>query len=255
VILAVDIGNTNLVAGGFRKGRLRLVRRFETPRLQGLSELEEILREVGPEEVEGVVYGSVVPRLDRDFERAVRRVVGKGPLRVTRHLKTGLRIHLRRPDELGADRLVNAAWGFRKYGGPLLIVDFGTATTVCAVTASGAYIGGAILPGLALSARALTRNAAKLRPIRFDGPLPLSGRTTAEAMRLGVVEGHAGAITALLERVGRSFRKPARVVATGGLAGFMAPRIPRIDLVDPNLTLEGLYDLFVRNTPGGRSRA
>ncbi len=241
MILTIDIGNTNMVVGLFDGLTLLRKKSFRTDNLFDKGSVLKSLKGFRSGCVDGAIISSVVPALTRVVADAVSKIYGITPLKVTRRMSTGLRIKIDKPSELGADRIVNAAYGFHVYGGPLLLIDFGTATTLCAVTACAEYIGGAILPGIELAADALARKAARLKRISVEGPLPGIGKNTADSMRLGIIEGHAGAVLHLAQMILPHLgRKKAYVVATGGLAGVMAERISIIDIVDPDLTLKGL---------------
>ncbi len=241
MILAIDIGNTNMAVGLFDGFNLFRKKSFRTDSLVDENAVLKVLKGFRSAGVDGVIIASVVPRLSRVVARAVSVLYGVTPLKVTRRMNTGLRIKIDNPAELGADRIVNAVYGFHVYGGPLLLIDFGTATTLCAVTACGDYIGGAIMPGIELSADALAQKAARLNRISLEGPLPDIGKNTVESMRLGLIEGHAGAVLHVAKRILPHLgRKKSTVVATGGLASVMAERIPVIDTVDQDLTLKGL---------------
>lgn len=241
MILAIDIGNTNMVVGLFDDFSLLRKKSFRTDCLVDSDTVSKALMGFRSDRVDKAIISSVVPGLTRVVAASVQHTYAITPFKVTRRMNTGLRIKIDKPAELGADRIVNAAYGFHVYGGPLLLIDFGTATTLCAVTARAEYIGGAIMPGIELAADALVRKAARLNRVSLKGPLPVIGKNTADSMRLGIIEGHAGAVLHVAERILISLgSKNASVVATGGLAGIMAERIPIIDTVDPDLTLKGL---------------
>jgi type III pantothenate kinase len=166
---------------------------------------------------------------------------------VTSELKTGITLSYENPREIGADRIVNAAAAFRLYGGPLIIIDFGTATTFCAVTANGEYLGGAITPGVKISAEALYQRAAKLPRVELTRPRTIIGRDTVSAIQAGILYGYAGLEDGIVERMKKELTPDARVIATGGLAELVTPEASSAIEVRPNLTLEGLRFIFDAN--------
>jgi type III pantothenate kinase len=169
------------------------------------------------------------------------------PLVVTHELKTGITIRYDNPKEVGADRIVNAAAAYRFFGGPLIIVDFGTATTFCAVTKDGAYLGGAICPGIRISAEALFQRASKLPRVELVKPPRVIGSDTVSAMQAGILFGYAGLVDGIVERMKTELAPDARVVATGGLAELVAPETRSITEIRPHLTLDGLRLLYELN--------
>jgi len=245
--IALDIGNTNVEMGLFLGDRLARTRRFETAHFKNRREVHQALRSFCSTSANTGIISSVVPRLDRLFREGVSVCFGvRKPLVVHHKMNTGLVIDIDRPEQLGADRFVNAAYGYHRFGGPLLLIDFGTATTLCNITDDGRYVGGAIMPGLKLCAEALFLRAAKLRRISSQGSLPVIGRNTTDSMRLGIVKGHAGSVIHVATDMIQALGGGPKVVATGGLATFMAPHIPFLDCVEPRLTLLGLAYILKR---------
>ncbi|MBI3393539.1 MAG: type III pantothenate kinase [Nitrospirae bacterium] len=251
MLLAIDIGNTNIVAGVFDGPTLSRSWRIGTKLdrtadeyalvLSGLYSAAERTRRVSQ-----AVLSSVVPPLEAVLVEAVFRSFGVSAAVVKAGWKTGLTLDIDRPDELGADRLVNAAAAFRRFGGPLVVVDFGTATTFCAVTAEGVYKGGAILPGVEVGLDALSARTAKLPRIPLAAPPRAIGTNTVAAMQSGIVYGTASLVDGMAARFGRELGEKPRGVATGGLAGVVARHCRSIREIVPDLTLEGLrllYDL------------
>jgi type III pantothenate kinase len=173
-----------------------------------------------------------------------RKYFGIEPLVVTHELKTGITLRYDNPGEVGADRIVNAAAAFRLYGGPVIIVDFGTATTFCAVTKSGEYLGGAICPGIRISAEALFQRASKLPRVELVKPDRVIGKDTVGAMQAGIIYGYAGLVDGIVGRMKKELSPDARVVATGGLAELVSPETASIEEIRPQLTLEGLRLLY-----------
>jgi len=255
MLLAIDIGNTNIVWGVFDGDKLVADWRIGTDHSKTTDEyailLLDLLRVegIGPARVDGVILSSVVPPLTPQFEELAELYFHCLPLIVSAELETGLTIKYANPLEVGSDRIVNAAAAYRQYGGPIIIVDFGTATTFCAVTADGEYLGGAIAPGLRISAEALYARAAKLPKIELARPKSAIGRDTVSSMQAGLVFGYAGLVDELVRRIQQELGRDCFVLATGGLAGLIAPEAHSIRAVRPNLTLEGLALLYALNRP------
>lgn len=257
MLLVVDVGNTNVVAGAYQGRRLRRSWRFASDPLKTADEhavlLQDFFKQAGlrPAQVKAAVMASVVPPLVPVFEDALRRLFGVEAMVVGPHLDLGLRVRVRQPEEVGADRLVNAVAAFAAYGGPLLVLDFGTATTVDAVSKAGEYLGGAIAPGVAISVEALVKRTAKLPRIEMAPPASPIGASTLEAMRSGVYYGTLGATRELCARLGAALRRRdgrvPKVVATGGLSAWLPAKELGIQAVAPDLTLEGLRLIWERN--------
>ena len=255
MLLAIDIGNTNIVWGIFDGDKLVADWRIGTDYSKTTDEyailLLDLLRVEGisPERVDGVILSSVVPPLTPQFEELAETYFHCLPLIVSAELETGLTIKYANPLEVGSDRIVNAAAAYRRYGGPIIIVDFGTATTFCAVTADGEYLGGAIAPGLRISAEALYARTAKLPKIELARPKSAIGRDTVASMQAGLVFGYAGLVDELVRRIQQELGRDCFVLATGGLAELIAPESHSIREVRPHLTLQGLALLYTLNRP------
>jgi len=189
-----------------------------------------------------------VPPLIPVFEDAIARLFGHKPMIVGVHLDLGLKIKIKNPEEAGADRLVNAVAGFAAYGGPLLIVDSGTACTVDAVSKQGEYLGGAILPGINISIEALVSRTAKLPRIEMARPKKPIGDSTLEAMRSGIYYGMVGQLKELIRVLGASMQGRPKVIATGGLSVWIPSKEVGIEKTLPDLTLEGLRLIYERNS-------
>ncbi|MCX8007854.1 MAG: type III pantothenate kinase [Coriobacteriia bacterium] len=253
MILCIDVGNTQTVLGLFEGDELGGHWRIATDasmtadeirvKVAGLLELEG----VSFGQIERVVLSSVVPALSEQYETMAERATGLRALVVGPGIKTGMPIRYDDPREVGADRIVNAVAAIEAYGAPVIVVDFGTATTFDVVDASGAYVGGAIAPGVETSADALFSRAARLAKVDLEAPPRVIGRNTTESVQAGLLLGEAAMVDGLVRRIRAELGATARAVATGGLAGRMAPLCETIDAVDPDLTLRGLLILYHRN--------
>ena len=253
MLLAVDIGNTNVTLGLFEGDALAASWRLSTdPRRladEYALQLSQLLpmKGVKPGEVREAALCSVVPPLTGVFAQAVADLFGVEPLIVGAGVRTGVRIRYDNQHDVGADRVVDAAAAYHFYGAPAIVVDFGTATVFDAISADGAYLGGAIAPGLDLAADALFRGASLLRRVEMAPPPAAIGKNTTHAMQSGLVLGYAGLVETMVERFRRELNAPATVIATGGLANTMAAQTSAIDVVDEHLTLRGLAHVFALN--------
>jgi type III pantothenate kinase len=243
-LIAIDVGNTNIVIGLFRGTTLLHHWRLATHAGRTADEygltVRELIREVESAQPSHAVLSSVVPNLTPVFVDVFERYFEIIPHVVTHESPLGLTIAYPNPEEIGADRLVNAAAAYATDRGPLIIVDFGTATTFCVVTADGAYRGGVIAPGIGISADALTSRAAKLSKVEWVLPSTIIGRDTTSSMQAGIIQGHACLVDGIVRLIQKELGTRCRVVATGGLTGLIAPASECIDTVRPHLTLEGL---------------
>jgi len=255
--LVLDIGNTNTVAGVYQGKRLLQSWRFVSDRSKTSDEYGVLLTDLfaqsqlKPKAITAAIVASVVPPLVPVLSETLRKLCKRKAMVVGPGLKLGLKIKTRNPEEVGADRLVNAVAGFAALGGPLLIIDFGTATTVDAVGRDGAYLGGAIAPGINISMEALVSRTAKLPRIEMAPPVSPIGASTVEAMRSGMYYATLGGVRELCQVLGaelkrRDGRKP-QVLATGGLSYWLPTKELGIKAVLPNLTLEGLRLIYERN--------
>ncbi len=253
MLLAIDIGNTNVVLGVFDRERLVENWRVGTNTQITPDEYAMIFKDLfgfaGIEfnQIQGVIISAVVPPLLPVMVEMSRKYIRVEPMVVTHELKTGITIHTDNPKEVGADRIVNAAAAYKLYGGPLIIVDFGTATTFCAITKNGEYLGGAICPGMKISAEALFQRASKLPRVELVKPPKVIGADTISAMQSGIIYGYAGLVDGIVERMKEELSADARVVATGGLAELVSPETKTIQEIKPHLTLEGLHLLYEIN--------
>ncbi|HVC89517.1 MAG TPA: type III pantothenate kinase [Acidobacteriaceae bacterium] len=259
MLLAIDVGNTNTVLGLFDEAGVRVADwRLTTLREQTVDEYGVLfrnlfsLRQIEVSSVTAIIVSSVVPPLDTILRGMCERYFGQKPLFVEPGVKTGLSIHTDNPAEVGADRIVNCVAAFQKYGGPCIVVDLGTATTFDVVSRKGEFIGGAIAPGLGVSADALFSRAARLMRVDIRRPSKVIGTSTVEHLQIGLYYGYLGLIDGILERLLRELGMEARVIATGGLANQLAQDSKYISLVDDWLTLEGLLLVHQRNSEGKR---
>lgn len=255
MLLAIDVGNTNTVFAVFDDvGRMQGEWRSSTDAdrtadehgvwLAQLLSLENIDRRA----IHHGVIASVVPAAVFGLRRMFRRYFDCNPMIVgAPDVDIGIRVLIDRPEEVGADRLVNALGAYEEYGGSHIIVDFGTATTFDVIDADGSYMGGAIAPGVNMSLEALRRVAAQLPRVAIGRPDRVVGKTTAQAMRSGIFWGYVGLIEGIIERIRREVGTPMGVIATGGVAPLFTECTSVLERVDPHLTLKGLYAVFRRN--------
>lgn len=254
MLVVIDIGNTNVVIGLYKgetlKDHFRISsRRDLTADEAGLFITAWLGRmKISNEEIENVVICSVVPPLTDVFEMTAKKHLGCLPLVVSHRLKLPVTVEIDHPDQVGADRIANAVAGFSKFGGPIIIVDFGTATTFDVVNEKGAYIGGVIIPGPETSMGELAKRAARLFEVRIERPDSVVGKSTAGALKSGLFYGTIGQVDFIIEKILQETGfGPCMIVATGGLAKGMEQYSQHIKFVDPTLTLEGLRLISVLN--------
>ncbi|MBI4396398.1 MAG: type III pantothenate kinase [Elusimicrobia bacterium] len=264
MLLAIDIGNTNITFGIFRispsgaspshSEKLIAGWRLATQKNATADDygaaLLSLFRYAGldPHHVQGVVVDSVVPSLDGAFQELAEKYFRRSPLFVDGRAKTGMKILYENPKEVGADRIVNAVAAYARVRGACIVVDFGTATTFDCINAQGHYVGGAITPGPLMAAEALAQKTAKLPLLGvFRRPPSVIGRTTLDSIASGLFYGYWGLVEGLLQRLRREMGGQPRVLATGGLASLLAPHVKLIKEVVPDLTLEGLKIIWKRN--------
>jgi type III pantothenate kinase len=253
MILVMDTGNTNIVLGVYDQGELKYHWRMETYRQKTEDEyamqVKSLFTHVGLtfEEIKGIIISSVVPPVMFPLEQMCNKYFNLKPLIVGPGIKTGLNIKYENPREVGADRIVNAVAAIEEYGTPLIIVDFGTATTYCYVNENGGYMGGAIAPGIGISMEALFDRASKLPRIELTRPDNVIGKNTVTAMQAGIVFGYVGQVEGIVARMKAQSKEEPTVIATGGLADLIASETTVIDVVDNFLTLRGLHLIYQRN--------
>ncbi|MGH0035248.1 MAG: type III pantothenate kinase [Myxococcota bacterium] len=257
VLLVVDIGNTNVSLGIYDYGpdgsELAHHWRLTTHREQTSDELAITLRALfrhegrETEEVTDIIVSSVVPPLLPIWERVCEKLFDSAPLVVGPGVRTGMPVRYENPREVGADRIVNAVAAFELYGGPIIAVDFGTATTFDCVSGQGEYLGGVITPGIHISMEALFERASKLHRVEIARPKSVIGKTTTGALQSGLLYGYAGLVDSMVDRIRDELGEKTRVIATGGLARRIASESAAIERVEPFLTLKGLRILFEKN--------
>jgi type III pantothenate kinase len=258
MLLTVDVGNTNTVLGVFEGSELRDHWRLTTRREQTADEYGVLVRNLfsgkglEPGKISAVALASVVPPLTPVLLELSRDYLGHEPLVVEPGVDTGMPILYDPPGDVGADRILNGVAAFAAFGGPVVVVDFGTATTFDVITARGEYAGGVICPGIGISANALFQRAARLPRVDVRDPGRVIGRSTVTSMQAGLYFGYATMCEGIIGRIRAELGEDVRAVATGGLAETLAVEIPSIEAVDPVLTLTGLRLVWERNRQASR---
>jgi len=246
LLLAIDVGNTHIMLGVYREENILVYWRLATRKESTEDELGMVIKDllhnsrINLSDISSIAISSVVPPLMYSLERMANKYFNLEPLVVGPGIKTGLNIVTDNPREVGADRIVNAVAAYNLYDGPLIIVDFGTATTFCAVSKNGEYLGGVIAPGIGISLEALFDKAAKLPRVEIIRPPQVIGKDTVSSMQSGIVFGYVGQVDGIVRRMMKEFPEEPKVIATGGFASMIARESETICKVNSLLTLEGL---------------
>lgn len=255
MIFVIDIGNTNTVLGLFKDDQLQYEWRLQTDRHKTKDEFGMLVKSlfdyhhISFSTIEGIIISSVVPPIMRELENMCYTYFNIKPLIIGRkNIESFLKMNYPYPEEIGADRIVNAVGAIELYGAPLTIIDFGTATTYCYVDQSKAYYGGIITPGIKISMDALYSKASKLPKIEIQRPDTVIGKSTINAMQSGVYYGYVSQVDGTVQRIKEEMKINSQVIATGGFAPLIAKGSQVIDIVEPHLTLKGLYFIYRKNT-------
>ncbi len=254
MILAIDVGNTNIVLGVYKGKKLLTNWRLSSNKDNSADEYGIMLLNlfnhagINYKHITGIIISSVVPNKMYSLEHMCRKYFNLTPLVVGPGIKTGMHIKYDNPKEVGADRIINAIAGYEIYGGPLIIIDFGTATTFCAISEKGEYLGGCIAPGIKISTEALFQHAAKLPRVELVKPPQVICKNTVASMQAGIIYGYVGQVDYIVRRMKQELNSPkTKVIATGGLARMIAEESETIDEINGLLTLEGLRIVYERN--------
>ncbi len=254
MLLVIDIGNSSTIIGVFDKNELINKWWLSTIKERTFDEIGILIKEIlssqniNPKNISNAVISSVVPPLTASINKAVEIYFNVKPLVVGPGIKTGISIKYDYPREVGADRIVNAVAGYQIYGGPLIIVDFGTATTFCVISEKGEYLGGVIAPGMAISMEALYLGASKLPRVDMEKPSGIIGKNTVQSMQSGVFYGFTGLVKEIIMRINNEKNEQHKVVATGEMAEMIAIETSSmINFVDKLLTLKGLKIIYDKN--------
>ncbi len=266
MLLAFDVGNTNIVLGVFKDGKMITNWRLETDNNKSADEYGMIVGQLfqheglKPESVKDVIISTVVPSVLYTLQHLSMKYFNRKAIVIGPGIKTGLVVKYDNPKQVGSDRIVNAVAAHTKYGGPLIIIDFGTATTFCAVTAKAEYIGGSIAPGLKIASEALFEKTSKLPKVELEEPGHVICRNTINSMQSGLVYGHMGMVDYIVKKMKKELQayscdesQEVKVIATGGLASMIDSGIDCIDHVDKMLTLEGLEMIYEKNRKNRRT--
>lgn len=253
MILAVDIGNTNIVIGCIEQEKVYFVERVSTDISK--TELEYVVQfktlldlyRIKVEEITGSIIASVVPPLNNIIKSAMGKLLNGSPLVVGPGVKTGLNILMDNPGQVGSDLIVNAVAGLKYYGAPIIIIDMGTATTISVVDEKKDYVGGMILPGVKVSLESLVNRTSQLPRISVEAPKKIIGKNTIDCMKSGIVMGQASCLDGMIERIWEELGYQAPVVATGGLSGSIVPYCKKEIICDNELTLKGLDIIYRKN--------
>ena len=253
MLLAIDIGNTNILIGGIQDDQIMFKARIATDRTRTSDqygvEIKNMIEALGAKisDISDCIISSVVPPVFNSVRTGVIKIIGKQPMVVGPGLKTGLNIHVDVPSQVGSDRIVIAVAALAEYQAPLILIDMGTATTIEVVEPENRYLGGVIFPGVKVSLDALTNHAAQLPGISLDQPKQVIGKNTVDCMRSGTMYGNAAMIDGLVDRIEEELGHSSTIIATGGLARFITPLCKRQIIVEKDLLLKGLNLLYKKN--------
>lgn len=257
MLFVLDVGNTNTVLGVFRDDQLKYEWRIKTDRYKTEDEFAILVKSlfdlegISFSDIQSVIISSVVPPIMFALEKMCHVYFGREPLIIGEEsIHSFLKMSYPNPQEIGADRIVNAVGAIEMYQSPLVVIDFGTATTYCYVNESREYVGGLIVPGISISMEALYRKASKLPKIEIQPPSRVIGSSTVEAMQSGVFYGYVAQVDGIVKRMTEQMTKFPTVIATGGLASLIADASETIDYVEPYLTLKGLHFIYQKNIHG-----
>lgn len=264
MLLAFDVGNSNTVLGVFKDGELLMNWRIETDQNKSADEYGMLISQLFDYEglsmksVKDVIISSVVPSMLFTIQHMTQRYFNKRAIVVESGVKTGLIVKYDNPKQVGADRIVNAVAAYQKYGGPIIVIDFGTATTFCAITEKAEYLGGTISPGLKIASEALFQKTAMLPKVELEEPGHTICKNTIQSMQSGLIYGHMGMVEFMVKKMKKELEEiseegsKVKVVATGGLATMIDNGVDCIDCVDKLLTLEGLEIIYRKNRRNSR---
>ena len=253
MLLAIDIGNTNIVIGGIDRNKIYLIERLSTVRtkteLEYAVDIKTVLDIYGitDNDIDGCIISSVVPQITEVARLATKKIIKKDVMVLEPGVKTGLNIQTDHPGELGADLVAAAVAGIAEYNVPLVIIDMGTATTASVIDSQKKYLGGMILPGVRVSLDALTSRASQLGGISIEAPKKVIGKNTIDCMKSGILYSNAAAIDGIVERIEEELGEKVTVVATGGLAKTIVPHCKRDIIIDDDLLLKGLLVIYEKN--------
>lgn len=253
MILAIDIGNTNIVVGCINKEKICFIERISTnlskTELEYVVEFKTLLElyNIKIEEIQGSIISSVVPPLNNIMKSAIEKLFHNTPLLVGPGVKTGLNILMDNPGQVGSDLIVNAVAGLHYYGAPIIMIDMGTATTISVVDDKKNYVGGMILPGVKVSLESLVNRTSQLPRISLEAPKKIIGKNTIDCMKSGMILGQASCLDGMIERICDELGYEAQVVATGGLSGCIVPYCRHKIVYDNELTLKGLGIIYRKN--------
>jgi len=252
LLLAIDLGNTTIQAGIFETQDLIGEWRFSTKRENTADELGLMFlnalnsKGISANSIEGIIISSVLPSLKHNLKHLCSKYFDCSPIEIDPGREEYLPVTYPNPKEIGADRIVNAVAACEKYGAPLIIIDFGTATTFCAISPKGEFMGGCIVPGIGISQETLIRRAECLSPVSWERPRNIIAKSTGEAIRSGLLFGYSSLVDGIVKRMRKSMEGDPKVIATGGWANIIMNETESINIIDPYLTLEGLRIIYER---------